>query len=208
MRSELSKQLRQVVHPLDSTEILTGLQNSTVYLIFSANRSGEFYGYAQVIGTYRSARNPSLDTVSVDDETILNQGPPPAEVKLTDETEIVPAGYIFFDESRGTLFWDAGSPKMDTIPAPDNGSGGKRFFVNSLSSTTQFILNWQNNSRRVQFKESNGLFNALGENKPVQVAKDGTELDPVVGRKLVNLFHTVPDQFVIQDVAHAPGWNN
>lgn len=95
---------------------------------------------------------------------------------------------------------------MDLIPAPDNGSGERRYFVNSLSSTTQFVIQWENNSRRVHFKNSVGLTNTLGDNKPVQVAKDGTELDPAVGRRLVSLFHTVPEPFNSPDtgLTHPP----
>lgn len=176
-----------MTQPHNEQRLVQALKNSTnVYLIFSANRSGEFYGYARITGI-QQMRKLSGSGLSVTDQSTAQNFPPPAEVVYTKETSIAPAGYIFKDHSRGTLFWDAGEPQMELLPAPGDGDGEKRYFVNSFSTGSQFLVEWAD-ARRVQFKETQHLVNQHGGNTPVQIAKDGTEIDPNVGRRLLDLF--------------------
>lgn len=51
-----------------------------------------------------------------------------------------------------------------------------------------FQLEWLSTTRLL-FYRTRGLRNPLNGNREVKIARDGTEVDPEVGKKLVNLFH-------------------
>ena len=111
----------------------------------------------------------------------------------TPATEFAPKGYIFDDSARGTIFWEA--DRDDGVGDLQNGtrsdesdqrdssprSWGKPFKVEWISTT------------RVPFYRTKGLRNPWNSNREVKVARDGTELETSIGRRLVALFHLLPN---------------
>jgi hypothetical protein len=89
----------------------TNYQNSeNVYLIFSVNKSGGFFGYAkmasEILDTKKSEHSKSTETgssIRVSSPPILLAGP---KTTVTPRTAKAPRGKIFEDEVRGTVFWE------------------------------------------------------------------------------------------------------
>lgn len=112
------------------------------------------------------------------------------EVITTTATNTAPRGRIIDDTARGTIFWevessedeheDSRSDKNETLleePEPDGQTFGKPFRIQWLSTA------------RVPFHRTRGLRNPWNANREVKIARDGTEIEPTVGRKLLQLFH-------------------
>ncbi|KAK6431962.1 hypothetical protein LTR95_011870 [Oleoguttula sp. CCFEE 5521] len=155
-----------------------------VYLVFSANKSGEYFGYARMLapisGDLAAATSPVTSSdVSPDDGP--RSIPTPA-------TATAPSGRIIDDSARGTIFWEA-----DDV-AEEGGSSLKEQASNDLSAEQElgrpFRIEWISTGR-LPFFRTRGLRNAWNANREVKIARDGTELEPVVGRKLMLLFHGV-----------------
>jgi hypothetical protein len=109
---------------------------------------------------------------------------------LTHATAFAPKGRITDDSARGTIFWEAelsggetedDAPEAD-VPAKDAPpeTWGKPFKVEWLSTN------------RLPFYRTRGLRNAWNANREVKIARDGTELEPGVGRQLVDLIKRNP----------------
>jgi hypothetical protein len=109
----------------------------------------------------------------------------------TPATEWAPKGKIIDDSARGTIFWEAelseaegeeeASEKEDRrieedIPVVAQ-SWGKPFKIEWLSTN------------RLPFYRTRGLRNPWNANREVKIARDGTELEPSVGDRLVQMFH-------------------
>jgi hypothetical protein len=111
----------------------------------------------------------------------------------TPATEWAPRGKIIDDSARGTIFWEAelspsdpsSEPTTETQPdgetdtAPVAQSWGKPFNIEWVSTT------------RLPFYRTRGLRNPWNANREVKIARDGTELEPSVGERLVQMFHRV-----------------
>lgn len=93
----------------------------------------------------------------------------------------IPAGRIVDDSSRGFLFWEKISDRSVAAEEAESTS-----FSNWTAS---FRIKWLSTPGKVlPFTKTKHLRNAYNDNKPVKVAKDGTEIDPIVGQQLVELF--------------------
>ena len=160
-----------------------------MYLIFSANKSGEYFGYARMT-------SPILS----DAEEIQRKLPSPLSQSSaleapkaipTPETETAPKGHIIDDSARGTIFWEADRSDSDENDGPtselkDNiepesdpdvpATWGKPFRIEWLSTA------------RLPFFRTRGLRNPWNANREVKIARDGTELESNVGRRLVQMF--------------------
>ncbi|OQN95126.1 hypothetical protein B0A48_18853 [Cryoendolithus antarcticus] len=155
-----------------------------VYLIFSANKSGEYFGYARMIspisGDLAAARSPA-----VSDHLSPAEGP---QIIHTPATATAPSGRIIDDSARGTIIWEA----EDVID--DDGSEWKEQTSNDLSVKQDlgrpFEIEWIS-TNKLQFFRTRGMRNAWNANREVKIARDGTELEPAVGRRLLRLFHGV-----------------
>ena len=113
----------------------------------------------------------------------------------TPATEFTPRGRIIDDSARGTIFWEAereegadeedetGSTKSDEDEdsAPLSKAWGKPFEVEWISTV------------RLPFYRTRGLRNPWNSNREVKIARDGTELETAIGRRLVGLFHRFPE---------------
>lgn len=119
------------------------------------------------------------------------------KVIITEATEYAPPGRIIDDSARGTIFWeilreeaDNGSENeseeesLKSLGGEEEGSKtwGKPFKLEWLSTT------------RLPFYRTRGLRNPWNSNREVKIARDGTELEPSIGRKLISLFNKPPAQ--------------
>lgn len=160
-----------------------------VYLIFSANKSGEYFGYARMA-------SPILEDGSRIVEAIPQSGNNPETTDVpksipTPATEWAPRGKIIDDSARGTIFWEAElsepdveentlekeTPTLDGDAATVAQSWGKPFKIEWICTN------------RLPFYRTRGLRNPWNANREVKIARDGTELEPSVGERLLQMFH-------------------
>ncbi|KAF9544820.1 hypothetical protein EC957_011641 [Mortierella hygrophila] len=144
--------------------------SKNVYLIFSANKSGEFFGYARM-----------MDLISAENEAAIKAGredriwQPAVEIPLSPEMKAAMLEEIeeAAKEGRQLTFEEA-----ETI---------------SLATTTTktwgiiFPVQWID-VHKVPFARTTHMLNPLYENREVKVSKDGTEVEPTVGEQLISLF--------------------
>jgi hypothetical protein len=160
-----------------------------VYLIFSANKSGEYFGYARMTSPILEDGSRLVDPAPKP-ESIVDAPDVPKSIP-TPATEWAPRGKIIDDSARGTIFWEAElsdaeveeeAPKkdekvVDGDNAPVAQSWGKPFKIEWVSTN------------RLPFYRTRGLRNPWNANREVKIARDGTELEPSVGDRLVQMFH-------------------
>lgn len=160
-----------------------------MYLIFSANKSGEYFGYARMLSPIN------------DDEELAHEIPPRPEpltgepeeldVTTTAATATAPKGRIIDDPARGTTFWEVESLEEDNDDARSERSVEgpcEEGEVESQSFGKPFRIQWLS-TERVPFHRTRGLRNPWNANREVKIARDGTEIEPTVGRKLIQLWH-------------------
>lgn len=153
-----------------------------VYLIFSANKSGEYFGYARMISKI-SGEPVSLSSVPKSSEPSM-QGGEPHSVP-TPATATAPRGYIIDDSARGTIFWEV-EKIVDDEEA--DGRGTSTESSDDQSWGRQFQIKWMS-TVRLPFYRTRGLRNPWNSNREVKIARDGTELETSIGRRLVQMFH-------------------
>jgi hypothetical protein len=154
-----------------------------------------------------------LSPISDDEELALEMPPRPEplpgtadelEVTTTPATSTAPKGRIIDDSARGTIFWEVESSEDEH----DGYSGGKSADgtgaslgppatapgpitvddEEAQSFGKPFRIQWLS-TERVPFHRTRGLRNPWNANREVKIARDGTEIEPTVGRKLIALFH-------------------
>ncbi|KAH6604773.1 hypothetical protein Trco_006480 [Trichoderma cornu-damae] len=165
-------------------------QCNNVYLVFSANKSGEYFGYARMASEF----SPSLDSTMIFAPVprSTNDSEMPKEV-LADATEYIPKGRIIDDPTRGTVFWEIYREDSEKVPSNDNtildGEGGA---LNDEGEERPwgkpFKVEWLSTSR-LPFHRIRGLRNPWNSNREVKIARDGTEIEPSVGQRLISLFN-------------------
>jgi len=112
--------------------------------------------------------------------------PDDLDVTLTAATSTAPQGRIIDDSVRGTIFWEVESNEDDarsekSVEIEDSEEGqtfGKPFRIQWMST------------ERVPFHRTRGLRNPWNANREIKIARDGTEIEPAIGRKLIRLFHS------------------
>ncbi|KAJ5986733.1 Nucleotide-binding alpha-beta plait [Penicillium sp. IBT 35674x] len=155
-----------------------------VYFLFSANKSGEYFGHARML-------TPIDGNEKLDFKMPLRYGPLAESpyVTTTVATSTAPEGRIIHDTARGTIFWEVKSLKGEK-KGPSEQSVEKEVYEETQSFGRPFRIQWLS-SKRVPFHRARGLRNPWNGNREVKVARDGTELEPTVGRKLVSLFNLI-----------------
>jgi hypothetical protein len=152
-----------------------------VYLIFSANKSREYFGYARMNSNVSGEPvNPGTSVTPVEP-----QSPGVPQSISTPATATAPKGRIIDDSARGTIFWEAEHSDDEEVESLENGTNevsdgqnwGKQFAIEWISQT------------RLPFYRTRGLRNPWNANREVKIARDGTEIEPSVGRRLVQMFH-------------------
>ncbi|KGO67692.1 Nucleotide-binding, alpha-beta plait [Penicillium italicum] len=155
-----------------------------VYLIFSANKSGEYFGYARMMSPISDDEELALEMPSRPDPP---PGPDELDVTVTAATSTAPQGRIIDDSVRGTIFWEVESSEDENDNASEKSvepedpeevqTFGKPFRIQWIST------------ERVPFQRTRGLRNPWNANREIKIARDGTEIEPTIGRKLIQLFH-------------------
>jgi hypothetical protein len=121
---------------------------------------------------------------------------------ITPATGFAPGGHIIDDSARGTIFWEAeitddeqDDDKTEEVDAADAEpqTWGKPFKIEWISTA------------RVPFFRTRGLRNPWNANREVKIARDGTEIEPSVGRRLTQLFHRPGSSGPSQAPPVAPG---
>lgn len=152
-----------------------------VYLIFSANKSGEYFGYARMCSEISGEAVSTASTPSPQPHT-SSDGPKSIP---TPATETAPAGRIIDDSARGTIFWEAETTDEEESGSPDKGPGEG---IDGQDLGRPFKIEWISTTR-LPFYRTRGLRNPWNANREVKIARDGTELEPSIGKRLVQMFH-------------------
>ena len=143
---------------------------------------------------------PRGETV-IDDPDIPRSIPTPA-------TEHAPKGRIIDDSARGTIFWEADLDDDDEAVIVDGevdytkgaeaakAEGEKDDAM--MNSDAQafgkpFKIEWLA-TNRLPFYRTRGLRNPWNANREVKIARDGTELETSVGKRLVQMFQRSPTE--------------
>lgn len=141
----------------------------------------------------------------------------------TEATEFAPKGRIIDDSARGTIFWEAerdtnvpdGNGQCDDEEA-ESGTGSVAEDGSGLTTGLDdpggenkawgkpFKLEWLSTSR-LPFHRTRGLRNPWNSNREVKIARDGTELEPSVGRRLIGLFNKPPQNAAPGVLSGVPG---
>ncbi len=185
-----------------------------VYLVFSANKSGEYFGYARMTSPINEDPAAAIE-FAPSAQTATDPDLPKAIP--TEATEHAPKGRIIDDSARGTIFWeaerdDAASDGGGQDEEAGSGGGSAAGDAGSVRSGHEgaggepkawgkpFRLEWQSTTK-LPFYRTRGLRNSWNSNREVKIARDGTELEPLIGRRLIGLFH----RDLSQAAALAPG---
>lgn len=161
-----------------------------VYLVFSANKSGEYYGYARMTSQINEDPAAAIEfapkTVSASDLDLPKAIP-------TEPTEHAPKGRIIDDSARGTIFWEAERDESDNLSdtesiSSDKSAGGEEEATKTWGKP--FKLEWLSTTQ-LPFYRTRGLRNPWNANREVKIARDGTEIEPSVGRRLIGLFNRI-----------------
>lgn len=116
----------------------------------------------------------------------------------TEATETTPKGRIIDDSARGTIFWEVIRDDMpdgqdqdeaaSAVTDQDDASSGLDSGLESKTWGKPFKLEWLG-TNRLPFYRCRGLRNPWNSNREVKIARDGTELEPSVGQRLIGLFN-------------------
>ncbi|KIE01948.1 YTH domain protein, partial [Metarhizium majus ARSEF 297] len=167
-----------------------------------SNKSGEYFGYARMISEINEDPAAAIkfapkvaSTANVDLPIAIP----------TDATEHAPRGKIIDDSARGTIFWEA--ERDDSETESDMESESTSDNANGTEDETKawgkpFKLEWLSTSR-LPFFRTRGLRNPWNSNREVKIARDGTELEPSVGRRLIGLFNRVQNPTIVATSARA-----
>ncbi|TAQ83512.1 hypothetical protein B7494_g8153, partial [Chlorociboria aeruginascens] len=105
-----------------------------VYLIFSANKSGEYFGYARMISPIDDDPAAAIEFApkaqAVEDPELPKAIPTPA-------TEFAPRGRIIDDSARGTIFWEAERDEAEAAEEEDENQSEKKCWWGRRSSSSK-----------------------------------------------------------------------
>ncbi|KAL6906755.1 YT521-B-like domain-containing protein [Trichoderma evansii] len=165
-------------------------QCNNVYLIFSANKSGEYFGYARMASEFSPSLDSTMKITPVPRTT--TEVDLPKEV-ITEATEYVPKGSVIDDPTRGTVFWEKYQEESEKdVDAENNGLNGNDVISNEEEDERSwgkpFRVEWLSTSR-LPFHRIRGLRNPWNSNREVKIARDGTEIEPSIGQRLIGLFN-------------------
>ncbi|KAG5980350.1 hypothetical protein E4U55_004109 [Claviceps digitariae] len=174
-----------------------------VYLIFSANKSGEYFGYARMMS--KMDEDPAAAIEFAPKAMMASEVDLPRAIP-TDASEFSPKGKIIDDSARGTIFWEAERDDLEAVPESENETRSEQSGATEEEVKTwgkPFKLEWLSTTR-LPFFRTRGLRNPWNSNREVKIARDGTELEPSVGRRLVGLFNRVQNSASCAPVDRPP----
>ncbi|KAI5244186.1 hypothetical protein E4T42_07210 [Aureobasidium subglaciale] len=173
-----------------------------VYLVFSANKSGEYFGYARMLSPIATAPDRVSSAKLLSRLRDLDDGPKSIPTPATDWA---PSGRIVDDSARGTIFWEVNRSDhslngASTVPQAQEEETPSTHGTQEWEKS--FQIEWIS-TNRLPFYRIRGLRNPWNENKEVKIARDGTEIEPSIGSRLVQMFHW-PTQITQGAVVMAP----
>ncbi|KAF5017188.1 hypothetical protein F66182_10910 [Fusarium sp. NRRL 66182] len=177
---------------------------ASVYLVFSANKSGEYFGYARMMSQINEDPAAAIEFAPAAQST--NDLDLPKAIP-TEATEQAPKGRIIDDSARGTIFWEAEREDLEVVSDAESEVSSTKS-NNAEEGPTKtwgkpFKLEWLSTSR-LPFYRTRGLRNPWNSNREVKIARDGTELEPSVGRRLIGLFNRVQSPEPVHPGVRAP----
>ncbi|RYP21852.1 hypothetical protein DL767_009171 [Monosporascus sp. MG133] len=92
-----------------------------VYLVFSANKSGEYFGYARMASPIND--DPAAAIEFAPKAQVTNDLDLPKAIP-TEATENCPRGRIIDDSARGTIFWEIEREEVDEAAETDSEDSG------------------------------------------------------------------------------------
>ena len=149
-----------------------------VYLIFSANKSGEYFGYA------RMASIISGEPVNLS-SSFTQAEPRSAGVPQsipTPVTATAPKGRIIDDSARGTIFWEAEHSDDDREESPDKGNDES---TDGQNWGRQFAIEWLSTAR-LPFYRTRGLRNPWNANREVWLPTHALENTKRAEKEVLN----------------------
>lgn len=182
--------------------------SDTVWLVFSVNKSREFFGVARMC----SPCKPSSESdISVTHGAVPTQPGSSYTAFASQQSNtptarnaLAPPGVVIQDRARGTIFWERRDDPMASIKGAAV-PASLQSFTTASPLISAFKVDWIS-LQRVPFKRTRGLRNAYNDNQIIQVARDGTPIDPVSGAKIISLFGADPPistEFPV-DLARSP----
>ncbi|KAJ4300988.1 hypothetical protein N0V90_003077 [Kalmusia sp. IMI 367209] len=156
-----------------------------VYLVFSANKSGEYFGYARMASRILEDDGQLMGSMPKP-ENILEATDVPKSIP-TAATEFAPKGRIIDDSARGTIFWEAELSESEGEEEKEEPQVDEEAPVVAQSWGKPFRIEWIS-TNRLPFYRTRGLRNPWNANREVKIARDGTELEPGVGERLLQMF--------------------
>ena len=154
-------------------------------------------------------------------ETVINDPDIPRSIP-TNPTEFAPKGRIIDDSARGTIFWEAdrGDEDIPSVVDGDGDSPDERHRIEEYTEDIEeiatsgeaqafgkpFKIEWIS-TNRLPFYRTRGLRNPWNANREVKIARDGTEIETSVGRRLIQMFQkpSAPEGPQQQSVGWSPG---
>ncbi len=110
----------------------------------------------------------------------------------TEAKDGIPKGRIIDDSARGTMFWEIEGNENegdfeDETDTPSN-KEAEEADEDMQTRGKPFNLQWLSIAP-LPFYRTRGLRNPWNSNREVKIARDGTELEPSVGRRLISLMN-------------------
>lgn len=162
-------------------------------MVFSANKSGEYFGYARMASPILEDGSKFVGAAPKTDN-FLDSPDVPKSIP-TVATEWAPKGRIIDDSARGTIFWEAvlsGSEgEEESVEKEEVSQVAEDTSITAQSWGKPFKIEWLS-TNRLPFYRTRGLRNPWNANREVKIARDGTELEPSVGERLIQMFRTGP----------------
>jgi hypothetical protein len=110
----------------------------------------------------------------------------------TPATQWAPKGRILDDSARGTIFWEVDNAPEHEDEKSTQHTEQEEKETGSLRQRQEwgksFQVDWIS-TNRLPFYRTRGLRNPWNENREIKIARDGTEIEPSIGQRLVQMFH-------------------
>ncbi|PBP22634.1 hypothetical protein BUE80_DR006616, partial [Diplocarpon rosae] len=161
------------------------------------NKAYQYFGYARMISLINEDPAAAIELAP---KAYTTEGAELPKAISTPASEFAPKGRIFDDSARGTIFWEVERGETDGLDE-DNESQSDRSDEHSDAKVYSkawgkpFQVEWLSTTR-LPFYRTKGLRNPWNSNREVKIARDGTELETSIGRRLVSLFHRLPSPVV------------
>lgn len=162
-------------------------------MVFSANKSGEYFGYARMTSPINDDPAAAIEFAP---KAQAVEDPDLPKAISTPATESAPKGRIIDDSARGTIFWEAEVDEVDVAGGNEEQRSDHSDQEPESSTPPKvwgkpFKVEWLS-TNRLPFYRTRGLRNPWNSNREVKIARDGTELETSVGRRLIQMFHREP----------------